>query len=64
VQDARAARQLNCDGLFNPFDGRFQHDHGWYADIANLKYWRLATTANPSQVRGCRCTAKQLRQLP
>ena len=43
-----AARQLNWDRLFDPFQGDFRHSYDWYADVADLKYWRLATTSNPS----------------
>lgn len=42
---------LSWDPGFNPFQGMFATDHQWYVDVGDLKYLRMATTANPSRQR-------------
>ena len=41
-------QNLNWEYSFHPFLGRFETEHQWFVDIGDLKYVRLATTANPS----------------
>ena len=36
---------------FNPARGLFKTEHQWYADIGDLRYFRMATTACPSDHR-------------
>jgi hypothetical protein len=48
---------LNWEGDFNPFLGRFKTRYDWFADIADLRFTRIATNANPSQ-------HKKLLELP
>ncbi len=40
---------LNWEGDFNPFLGRFHTRYDWFVDIADLRYCRIVTNANPSQ---------------
>ena len=41
-------RRLNWDHNFMPFQGRMDSEFLWYLDVADRKYCRLVTTANPS----------------
>jgi hypothetical protein len=38
----------NWEWSFEPFLGRLKTENQWFIDIGDLKYVRLATTANPS----------------
>jgi len=40
---------LNWDGTFNPFLGKFETQFEWFADIAALRFVRLVTSSNPSR---------------
>jgi hypothetical protein len=39
---------LSWEWSFNPFRGKFETENQWFVDIGDLKYVRMATTANPS----------------
>ena len=41
-------QNLNWEFTFEPFLGRFETEQQWFVDIGDLRYVRLATTANPS----------------
>jgi DNA-binding transcriptional MerR regulator len=43
------AANLGWDRAFNPFVGKFETEHTWFADVAELRYLRLVTSANPSR---------------
>lgn len=42
------AGNMNWDCTFNPFLGKFETEYQWVADIAGLRFVRVATSANPS----------------
>lgn len=42
------ARGLMWEHGFQPFQGHMKTDNQWYLDVGELKYIRVATTANPS----------------
>jgi hypothetical protein len=47
---------LNWDGGFHPFLGRFETEFEWYTDIAEMKYVRVVTSAYPS--------SRKLQEMP
>jgi hypothetical protein len=51
------ANNLGWDPGFDPFVGKFDTEHKWCADVADLRFVRVVTSANPSR-RG------QLMELP
>jgi hypothetical protein len=48
------ASNLMWDPDFDPFVGKFETKYQWCADVAQLEFVRLVTTANPSR-RGHLC---------
>lgn len=43
------AQNLNLDRHFAPHLGKLQTEYQWYVDIGDLRYVRIATTAEPSR---------------
>jgi hypothetical protein len=50
VENIRSVtRNLGWDWTFAPFDGAFDTDHQWYMEVADTRFIRFVTDANPSK---------------